>query len=132
MESIIAASEDALLPILDYKLERTASYIESRQEVTSFSSVPIASPNGVKVLPFNITSEALINPHSVFFGFNINNKDGTTPTAKSLKPLTTGPHGFIQRMIISVNGQPVEDINYYGGLNIQGGLEQRLNSAANA
>ena len=116
MESIIAASEDALLPHLDYKLERTASYIESRQEVTSFSSVPIASPNGVKVLPFNITSDSFIDPHSVFFVFNLNNKDASTPTKKPLKPLTTGPHGFIQRMIISVNGQPVEDIQYYGRL----------------
>ena len=110
MESIIAASEDHLLPHLDYKLEKTASYIESRQEVTSFSSVPIASPNGVKVLPFQITSDQFIDPNSVFFIFNVNNLDASTPTKKALLPLTAGPHGFIERMIISINGQPVEDL----------------------
>ena len=67
MESIIAASEDALLPHLNYKLEKTASYIESRNEVTAFSSVPIASPNGVTVLPFSITSDSFIDPHRVLF-----------------------------------------------------------------
>ena len=112
MESIIAASEDALLPHLDYKLEKTASYVERRDEVTSFSSVPIASPNGVKVLPFSITSDAFIDPHSVYFSFQVNN----TNAAKSLLPLTSGPHGFIQRFILSINAQPVEDIAYYGRL----------------
>ena len=87
MVSIIAASEDHLLPHLDYKLEKTASYIESRQEVTSFSSVPIASPNGVKVLPFQITSDQFIDPNSVFFIFNVNNLDASTPTKKALLPL---------------------------------------------
>ena len=41
-----------LLPQLDHRLDKTASYIESREEGTSFSSVPIASSTSVKVLPF--------------------------------------------------------------------------------
>ena len=115
MESIIASSEDTLLPQLDHRLEKTARCIESREEVTSFSSVPIASSTSVKVLPFQITSAQFIDPHSVYFSFTVRNNDAP----QQLIPLCQGAHGFIHRFILSINGQTVEDINYYDRLHEQ-------------
>ena len=127
MESLLASSEDHLLPHLDYKLENTASYIESRHEVTSFSSVPIASPDGVKVLPFQITSDSFIDPSSVFFILNLNNLSQTLP----LHPLTTGPHGLIQRLILTINGQIVADCQYYNRLHEESERLQPAQKRAN-
>ena len=50
MESLLASSDDHLLPMASYKMGPTASYVESRQESTWFSSVSSASPEGVRVM----------------------------------------------------------------------------------
>ena len=69
MESLLASSDDHLLPLASYKMGPTASYVESRQEATFFSSVSGASPEGVRVLTFNVNSDAFIDANSLFFHF---------------------------------------------------------------
>ena len=67
MESLLASSEDHLLPHIDYKLGETASYIESRQETSFFISVNVASPNGVRVMTFNVNSDVFLQLDSLVF-----------------------------------------------------------------
>lgn len=129
MESLLASSEDHLLPHIDYKLGETASYIESRQEASFFSSVNVASPNGVRVLTFNVNSDVFLQLDSLVFSWQVNNLDA----AKALLPLTQGAHGMIGRMLININGQPVEDIMYMNRLQEQFErvlpFDKRLNNA---
>ena len=86
MESLLASSDDHLLPMASYKMGPTASYVESRQEATFFSSVTSASPGGVRVLTFNVNSDAFIDVNSLHFAWTVTN---TSPD-KQLLPLTCG------------------------------------------
>ena len=94
-----------------YKLGPTASYVESRQEATFFSSVQTASPDGVRVMTFNVNSDAFLDVNSLFFTWTVTNMS----TDKELLPLTCGAHCLIQRMHIQIGGITVGDIHFMGG-----------------
>lgn len=95
MGSLLASSADHLLPMASYKMGPTASYVESRQDATFFSSVTSASPEGVRVLTLTVNSASFIDVNSLHFAWTVTN----TNADKQLAPLTCGAHCLIQRMI---------------------------------
>ena len=58
MDTIAANTEDTLVDELDFSLKNSASYIQSRRFSSFFPAGGNSySPNGVKVIRINLTSE---------------------------------------------------------------------------
>ena len=110
MESILSSSEDFLLPGLSYDLAGDqASYIVSKRFSQISSNVPVAGPQAVRQVSFNIADPSgFLDLSSLCFSWTVVNNDGT----KAMQPLSAVPHCCWSRMIISISSAVAEDVQY--------------------
>jgi hypothetical protein len=113
MEHYAAAVSDHLIDSLKFKLDPSASYIQSRRAVTFFpqgSNIYSSSGAGTRLIRINISASMgqWLDPASVRLSFRLNNTD--TVASHELRTIT-GPMGFFSRMRVIVgNGIIAEDI----------------------
>ena len=120
MESILAGGqEDFLLPGLSYDLQKDgASYVVSRRNSQLSCSVPVAGPNDVRQVTFNIADPSgFLDLSSLCFQWTVTNTHATN----AMQPLSAVPHCCWSRMIVSISSAIAEDIQY------QSRLEEMLN-----
>ena len=109
MEPHVQSVDDHLIPGLSFKLNPSASYVQSRDSVTYYPSVGNAySSSGVRVAKVVLSGDAWLDPSTVKVMFTLNNGDGTNV----LEPLS-GPWSFIRRYRCICGGQTVCDIDNY-------------------
>ena len=66
--------DDALIGGLSYKLKAGASYVTNRRSVFYFASGGNTySPNGVKVMKFNLAGDQWLDPNTIRVAFQSNN-----------------------------------------------------------
>ena len=76
MEHHTQSVDDALIGGLPYKLKAGASYVTNRRSVSYFASGGNQySPNGVRVIKFNITGDQWLGPSNFHVRFQVNNLD---------------------------------------------------------
>ena len=77
MEHHVQSVDDALIGGLSYKLKGGASYVTNRRSVSYFASGGNTySPNGVKVMKFNLTGDQWLDPSTFRVAFQLNNNNG--------------------------------------------------------
>ena len=114
MDNLIAESNDAMSPALDFGLPNTAQYVIDRKHVNyvpSGSNI-YTSATGNKNIRFYLTGEdnTYLDLSSIRLFANLQNDDATA--THFLRPLS-GLHGFINRYRCTVGGQLVQDIDVY-------------------
>ena len=68
---------DALIGGLSHKLKPGASYVTNRRSVSYFASGGNTySPNGVKVMKFNLTGDQWLDPSTFRVAFQLNDNNG--------------------------------------------------------
>jgi hypothetical protein len=113
MEHYAASVADHLVDSLSFKLDPSASYIQSRRAVTFFpqgSNIYSAGGAGTRLVRINISSSMgqWLDASSVRLSFRLNN---TNPTPGCVLRTISGPMGFFSRMRVIVgNGIIAEDI----------------------
>ena len=120
MEHHAQSVDDALIGGLSYKLKAGASYVTNRRSVSYFAQGGNQySPNGVKVMKFNLTGNDWLDPSTFRVMFQLNNtavqSDGTT---KSLEPISWNPACFFRRARVICGGVVVEDIDDFNRLSL--------------
>ena len=94
MEATTAAIDDTLIEELDFKLKPGASYITGRRNCSFFSMGGNEySPQGVRVLRFQLASDGWLDPSSVRIMYTLKNNDNAA--FHYLRPLS-GPPTFFQ------------------------------------
>ncbi len=89
-ESIVAAGEDRLIHLLDYKINaNTASYVVDRQECKLFPSGNLFSSAGVRSLRSQISGAGFLDPN-LWIQMKVNNQD----SSNVMTPLTPGAHSL--------------------------------------
>ena len=103
MEHHAQSVDDALIGGLGYRLKPGASYVTNRRSVSYFASGGNTySPNGVKVVKFNIAGDQRLDPSTFRVAFQINNHNGNSAAANGvslpiyLQPLSWNPAVFFQ------------------------------------
>lgn len=129
MESTVKAQEDILIGNLSYKLAPGASYVTNRRSVSFFPQAGnYYSPNGVRVIKFQLTGDDWLDPDSFRIMFNIVNEE--TDTNKSLRILGLA-HTFFRRVRVIAGGQIIHDIDEYNRVHemfqILSSKEKRVN-----
>ena len=77
MEHHAQSVDDALIGGLSYKLKPGASYVTNRRSVSYFASGGNTySPNGVKVMKFNLPGDQWLDPSTFRVAFQLNNRNG--------------------------------------------------------
>ena len=77
MEHHAQSIDDALTGGLSYKLKPGASYVTNCRSVSYFASGGNTySPNGVKVMKFNLTGDQWLDPSTFRVAFQLNNHNG--------------------------------------------------------
>ena len=96
---------------LSYKLKPGASYVTNRGSVSYFASCGNTySPNGVKVMKFNLAGDQWLDPST----FRVaSNNDGTNGDGFQImvQPFSWNPAVFFRRARLICGGQAVEDID---------------------
>ena len=102
MEHHAQSADDALIGGLSYKLKPGASYVINRRSVSYLAQGGNQySPNGVKVMKFNLTGDQWLDPSTFRVMFQLSNTgnigaaEGTTP--KMIEPLSWNPAVFFRR-----------------------------------
>ena len=123
MEHRAQSVDDALIGGLSYKLKPGASYVTNRRSVSYFAQGGNQySPNGVKVMKFNLTGDQWLDPSTFRVMFQLNNAgdicaaEGTG--LKSIEPLSWNPAVFFRRARIICGGVVVEDIGSFNKLQL--------------
>ena len=123
MEHHAQSVDDALIGGLSYKLKAGASYIINRRSVSYFAQGGNQySPNGVKLMKFNLTGDQWLDPSTFRVMFQLSNTgnigaaEGTA--AKTLEPLSWNPAVFFRRASIICGGVVVEDIDNFSRLSL--------------
>ena len=76
MESILAGQQDTILNSLEFNLPISVNYITDRKSVSFYPSGSNEySPEGVKVLKFNISGSGWLDPQTLRVRYRLNNKD---------------------------------------------------------
>ena len=74
MEHLAQSADDAPIGGLSYKLKAGAPYITNRRSVSYFAQGGNQySPNGVKVVKFNLTGDRWLDPSTFRVMFQLNN-----------------------------------------------------------
>ena len=74
MEHQVQSVDDALIGGLNFKLKAGASYVTNRRPVSYFAQGGNQySPNGVKVVKFNLTGDQWLDPSTFRVMFQLNN-----------------------------------------------------------
>ena len=116
MEHHAQSVDDALIGGLSYKLKAGASYVTNRRSVSYFASGGNTySPNGVKVMKFNLTGDQLLDPSTFRVALQLNNSNGNCIT---VQPLSWNPAVFFRRARLICGGQVVEDIYDFDSLSL--------------
>ena len=106
--------DDALIGGLSCKLKPGASYVINRRSVSYFASGGNTySPNGAKVMEFNLTGDQWLDPSTFRVAFQLNNNNGTNGGNFQImvQPLSWNPAVFFRRARLICGGQVVEDID---------------------
>ena len=87
MEQHAQSVDDALIGDLSYKLKPGASYVTNRRSVSYFAEGSNQySPNGAKVMKFNLTGDQWLDPSTFRVMFQLNNTgDIGAPEGTALK-----------------------------------------------
>ena len=73
MEHHAQSIDDSLITGLSYKLKAGASYVTNRRSVSYFASGGNTySPNGVKVMKFNLAGDQWLDPSTFRVAFQLN------------------------------------------------------------
>ena len=123
MEHHAQSFDDALIGGLSYKLKPGASYVTNRRSVSYFASGGNTySPNGVKVMKFNLAGDQWLDPSTFRVAFQLNNHNGNTsgrvPLPIQVQPLSWNPAVFFRRARRICGGQAVEDIDDFNKLSL--------------
>ena len=121
MEHHAQSVDDALIGGLSYKLKPGASYVTNRRSVSYFASGGNTySPNGVKVMKFNLTGDQWLDPSTFRVAFQLNNHNGNNSTGFpiTVTPLSWNPAVFFRRARLICGGQVVEDIDDFNRLSL--------------
>ena len=121
MEHHAQSVDDALIGGLSYKLKAGASYVTNRRSVSYFAQGGNQySPNGVKVMKFNLTGNDWLDPSTFRIMFQLNNAavQTTGSPTKILEPLSWNPACFFRRARIICGGIVVEDIDDFNRLSL--------------
>ena len=123
MEHRAQSVDDALIGGLSYKLKPGASYVTNRRSVSYFAQEGNQySPNGVKIVIFNLTGDQWLDPSTSRVMFQLNNTgnvgaaEGTS--LKSIEPLSWNPAVFFRRARFICGGVDVEDIDSFNKLSL--------------
>ena len=123
MEHHAQSIDDALIGGLSYKLKPGASYVTNRRSVSYFASGGNTySPNGVKVMKFNLAGDQWLDPSTFRVAFQLNNHNGNISGTPSfpimVQPLLWNPAVFFRRARLICGGQVVEDIDGFDRLSL--------------
>ena len=115
--------DDALIGGLSYKLKPGRSYVTNRRSVSYFAQGGNQySPNGVKVMKFNLTGDQWLDPSTFRVMFQLNNTGniGAAEGAslKHIEPLSWNPVVFFRRARTICGGVVVEDIDNFNRLSL--------------
>ena len=117
--------DDALIGGLKYKLKPGASYVINRRSVSYFASGGNTySPNGVKVMEFNLTGAQWLDPSTFRVAFQFNNHNGNTGGGDQpsfpimIQLLSWNPAVFFRRARLTCGGQVVGDIDDFNRLSL--------------
>ena len=119
MEHHAQSVDDALIGGLSYKLKAGASYVTNRRSVSYFASGGNTySPNGVKVMKFNLTGDQWLDPSTFRVAFQLNNHNGNNSANFPIMvtPLSWNPAVFFRRARLICGGQVVEGIDDFNRL----------------
>ena len=117
MEHHAQSVDDALIGGLSYKLKPGAIYNSNRRSVSYFASGGNQySPNGVKVMKFNLTGDQWMDPSTFRVMFQLNNRD--QGVFQHVKPLHWNPAVFFRRARLIAGGQVIEDIDDFNRLSL--------------
>ena len=123
MEHHAQSVDDALIGGLNYKLKAGAPYITNRRSVSYFAQGGDQySPNGVKVMKFNLAGDQWLDPSTFRVMLQLNNA-GNVGSAegsatKALEPLAWNPAVFFRRARTICGGVVVEDIDNVNRLSL--------------
>ena len=123
MEHHAQSVDDALIGGLSYKLKAGASYMTNRRSVSYFAQGGNQySPNGIKVMKFNLTGDQWLNPSTFGVMFQLNNAGNVGApegsATKALEPLSWNPAVFFRRARTICGGVVVEDIDNFNRLSL--------------
>ena len=77
MEHHAQSIDDALIGGLSYKLKPGASYVTNRRSISYFASGGNTySPNGAKIMKFNLAGDQWLDPSTFRVAFQLNNNNG--------------------------------------------------------
>ena len=121
MEHHAQSVDDALIGGLSYKLKPGFSYVTNRRSVSYFASGGNTySPNGVKVMKFNLAGDQWLDTGTFRVAFQLNNHNGDNANDFQImvQPLSWNPAVFFRRARLICGGQVVEDIGGYNRLSL--------------
>ena len=122
MEHHAQSTDDALIGGLSYKLKPGASYVTNRRSVSYFAfGGNTYSPNGVKVMKFNLAGDQWLDPSTFRVAFQLNNHNGSNGDgfAIMVQPLSWNPAVFFfRRARLICGGQVVEIIGDFNRLSL--------------
>ena len=122
MEHHAQSVDDALIGGLSYKLKPGASYVTNRRSVSYFASGGNTySPNGVKIMKFDIAGDQWLDPSTFRVAFQPNNHNGNTSEGFQImvQPLSWNPAVlFFRRARLICGGQVVEEIGDFNRLSL--------------
>ena len=102
MEHHAHSVDDALIGGLSYNLKPCASYVTSRRSVSYFASGgDTYSPNGVKVMKFNIAGDQWLDPSTFRVEFQLNSHNGANGAGFQVmvQPLSWNPAVFSEGLV---------------------------------
>ena len=119
MEHHVQSIDDSLIGGLSYKLKAGASYVTNRRSVSYFASGGNRySPNGVRVIKFNITGDQWVDPSTFRVRLQLNNLDHDLLGSTYISPLSWNPAVFFRRARTICGGFVVEDIDDFNRLSL--------------
>ena len=119
MEHHANSVDDALIDGLSYKLKAGASYVTNRRSVSYFSSGGNQySPNGVRVIKFNLTGDQWLDPSTFRVMFQLNNEDFDSAGSIFVKTLSWNPAVLFRRCRLICGGQVIEDTDDFNRLSL--------------
>ena len=121
MEHHAQSIDDAPIGGLSYKLRPGASYVTNRRSVSYFGSGGNTySPNGIKVMKFNLPGDQWLDPSTFRVAFQLNSHSGNNTGGFPLmvRPLSWNPADFYRRARLICGGQVVGDIDDFNRLSL--------------
>ena len=124
MEHHAQSVDDALICGLNYKLKAGASYVTNRRSVSCFAQGGNQySPNGAKVMIFNLIDDQWLDPSTSRVMLQLNNAGNIgAPEGspiKQIEPLSWNSTVFFRRARVICGGVVVADIDNFNRLSLK-------------